>query len=70
MTRTFLSFSSCLDEMKRLNDDEIRQFAKQIIWNGWYLTQICKNCGTVLCDPDKSTDDARIVDKCKECFTP
>jgi hypothetical protein len=70
MTRTFISFSSCLEKLKRLNDDEIRQLSKQLIWNGEYLTQICRGWGEVLCDSEKTTDDAQIVDKCKECFTP
>jgi hypothetical protein len=70
MTRTFVSFSFCLEKIKQLSDDEIRQLAKQIIWNGLYLTQICRNCGAVLCDPYKSTDYARVVDVCKDCFTP
>jgi hypothetical protein len=37
-------------------------------YNGGYAFQICKRCGAFHIGPDFNTEDAKVVDKCEECF--
>ena len=49
-------------------NEQIKEEVKKNIWNGEYIMKICKGCGMLWCTPESNTDDAEIVEVCKECF--
>ena len=48
-------------------DDELREAVRPLA-NGEYVTKICRRCGMFWTSPAGSLREAKVVDRCRECF--
>jgi hypothetical protein len=49
-------------------EQELKEKCKKTVWNGSYASKICHKCGQVWVNLDGHTDEAEIVERCRECF--
>ena len=56
------------NRLKRMTRKEVIEYCKEELLNGYYVFQICKNCGKYLTEPEADTENAKIVKVCKYCY--
>ena len=57
------------DEIRGFSNNQIREFVKAYMANGYYATEICIGCGRIYTHPDASTDNSKILENCNRCIT-
>jgi hypothetical protein len=64
-----LSTKNLLELIQNADNEQLKKWTKQC-GNGYYVSHICKGCGTIYTTDgiDGNIENAKIVDRCRHCF--